>query len=309
MKPDIICCFPVDTFYPLFVHQMNRDRHLFDKLIVVMTPGNPKFDFTKEVRHYLDKALIITTDIQKLTAGGKDWRNVAVNLGYQRSRSDYVLHLEQDFLFGDTFMEDLLLKGVDYDLVSENEGGRLHPCCMLVKTSPARMTSMDFSAYPPVGDHFKKFTDDEANMYSKITEEATKEINGKYEQELKQIKDKLALRDKDAVNATVKKELKNQLKEIEKKIEIGIKAKVKEKSDYEIPMAEVKKAGISTTGAEIENELIPLNAEFKKYSTTGKLWSSKIDSITYDITDDEKLMRLSLIKETEEIYGQDKFNK
>lgn len=125
-----------------------------------MTPGNPKFDFTKEVRHYLDKALIITTDIQKLTAGGKDWRNVAVNLGYQRSRSDYVLHLEQDFLFGDTFMEDLLLKGVDYDLVSENEGGRLHPCCMLVKTSPARMTSMDFSAYPPVGDHFKKFTDE-----------------------------------------------------------------------------------------------------------------------------------------------------
>ncbi|MGR3319361.1 MAG: N-6 DNA methylase [Candidatus Anammoxibacter sp.] len=150
---------------------------------------------------------------------------------------------------------------------------------------------------------FKKFTDDETDTYSTMTDKATKEINAKYEQEIKSLNDKLAPRGKEAVSVTEKKELRNQLKEIGKKIEVEINAHVKEKFDYEIPIAEVEKAGISTTGAEIENELIPLSVEFTKYRTTMKLWNSKFDSITYDITTDEKLMRLSLIKEPEEIYG------
>lgn len=150
---------------------------------------------------------------------------------------------------------------------------------------------------------FKKFTDEEANAYSKIVEEATKEINAKYEQELKPIKDKLALRGKEAPSTTVKKELKKQLKELEQKVETEIKSQVKEKFDYEIPIAEVEKAGISTTGAEIENELIPLKEEFTRYRKKIKLWKNKFDSITYNVTDDEKLMRISLVKEPEEIYG------
>ncbi len=150
---------------------------------------------------------------------------------------------------------------------------------------------------------FKKFTDEEANAYSKIVEEAIKEINAKYEQELKQIKDKLALRGKESSNTTVKKELKKQLKELEQKIETEIKSQVKEKFDYEIPIAEVKKAGISTTGTEIENELIPLREEFAKHRIKKNLWKRKIDSITYNVTDDEKLTRISLVKEPEEIYG------
>jgi len=150
---------------------------------------------------------------------------------------------------------------------------------------------------------FKKFTNEEANDYSKIVEEATREINEKYGKELKPIKDKLVLRGKEAPSATVKKELKKQLKELEQKIETEIKSQVKQKFDYEIPIAEVEKAGISTTGAQIENELIPLGEEFTKYRTKKKLWKQKFDSITYKITDDEKLMRISLVKEPEQIYG------
>jgi type I restriction enzyme M protein len=145
---------------------------------------------------------------------------------------------------------------------------------------------------------FKKFTDEEANTYSKIAEEASKEINAKYKREIKPIKDKLALRDKKAPSDTVKKELK----EIEQKIEVEIKLQIKENFNYEIPIAEVEKAGISTTGAEIENELIPLREEFAKYRKKKKLWNNKIDSITYNVTDDEKLMRISLVKEPEQIY-------
>ena len=150
---------------------------------------------------------------------------------------------------------------------------------------------------------FKKFTDEEANTYSKIVEETTKEINAKYEQALKPIKNKLSLRGKKAPSATVKKELKKKLKGIEQRIETEIKSQIKDKFDYEIPIAEVEKAGISTTGAEIENELIPLREEFTKYRTKKKLWKDLFDSITYNIIDDEKLMRISLIKEPEEIYG------
>ncbi len=150
---------------------------------------------------------------------------------------------------------------------------------------------------------FRKFTEDEAKKYKIIADESTNEINQKYEVDLKPIKDKLALRGKDAPKADEKKVLRKELKKIEDKIIDEIKSLVKEKFDYEIPIAEVEKAGISTTGAVIENELIPLKEEFTNYRKKNKLWKNKIDSISYNVTDNETLMRISLIKEPEAIYG------
>lgn len=150
---------------------------------------------------------------------------------------------------------------------------------------------------------FKKFNDEEANAYLKIVEEVTDKIYKKYKQELKLIKDRLSLRGQEVLITKVKKDLKKKIKQIEKKIESEIKSKVKEKFDYEIPIAKIEKAGISTTGTEIENELIPLKNEFAKYRKKKKLWKSKIDSITYKVNDDEKLMRISIFKEPVEIYG------
>ena len=101
----------------------------------------------------------------------------------------------------------------------------------------------------------------------------------------------------------MKKDLRKKLKGVKQKIESEINSQVKVEFDYEIPIAEVKKAGISTTGAKIENELIPLSKEFSKYRKKERLWKSKIDSISYNTTDDAKLMRISILKEPEEIYG------
>ena len=148
----------------------------------------------------------------------------------------------------------------------------------------------------------KKFTRDEADNYLQIVKEATESINKKYDGDLMPIKEALALKGKDALRAEKKKELRKKLKELESKLEIEIKSQVKERFDYEIPIAEVEKAGISTTGAIIENELIPLQVEFTKYRKEKELWKSKFDSISYDIAD-EKLMRISLIKEPEAIHG------
>ena len=148
---------------------------------------------------------------------------------------------------------------------------------------------------------FKKFTEDEAETYNSIVNEVTDEITEKYDEQLEPIRLKLSLRGKEAPAADEKKELKKQFKEFKDRIEKEIKSLVKEKFDYEIPISEVEKAGISTTGSVIENELIPLAKEFSKYRKEKNLWGKKIDSITYDITDDENLFRMSQIAEKEPV--------
>jgi len=51
--------------------------------------------------------------------------------------------------------------------------------------------------------------------------------------------------------------------------------------NYEIPIVEVQKAGISSTGSPIENELEPIAQEFKDYRIQNQLWKSKARSVKY----------------------------
>jgi len=134
---------------------------------------------------------------------------------------------------------------------------------------------------------FKKFSEEEAKEYESIKEEVTQTVEEKYKDELEKIEKQLSLRGKDAPSKEAKKELRIQKKELEAKIESEIKALIKEKFNYEIPIAEVQKAGISTTGAKIENELIPLEQEFSKYRKKQKLWSANRFKVSYEIKDDE----------------------
>lgn len=134
---------------------------------------------------------------------------------------------------------------------------------------------------------FKKFTEEEQKEYDKIVKEATKTIKVKYEGRLKEVKEALAKKGKDALSADEKKELKTEQKAIENKIVAEIKAEVKEKFNYQIPIAEVEKAGISTTGAKIENDLEPLAEEFKQYRTENKLWQTLLKDIQYEVIENQ----------------------
>lgn len=134
---------------------------------------------------------------------------------------------------------------------------------------------------------FKKFTEEEQKEYDKIVKEATKRIKANYEVHLKEIKDALAKKGKEALSADEKKVLKAEQKTIENKIETEIKAEVKEKFNYQIPIAEVEKAGISTTGAKIENDLEPLAEEFKQYRTENKLWQTLLKDIQYEVIENQ----------------------
>ena len=133
---------------------------------------------------------------------------------------------------------------------------------------------------------FKKFTEEEALQYASIKSKATITIEAKYAEEVANIQQKLAKKGKEALPAEEKKQLRAELKNIEAKKEQEIKAIVKEEFNYTIPIAEVEKAGISTTGASIKNELIPLAEEFKEYTSENHLWGKLTESVQYDVKDE-----------------------
>ena len=153
----------------------------------------------------------------------------------------------------------------------------------------------------------KKFDEDEAMRHQNIVHRATSIVDEKYAIELQNIDSQLAKRGKQAVSKEEKKSLKAARKRIEEQKQAEIKAIVKEQFDYEIPIAEVKKAGISTTGAAIENELIPLAEEFTPYRKACNLWNVPIKSTSYTLQDDGSMMRIrmadNIFAEPEPFYG------
>ena len=142
---------------------------------------------------------------------------------------------------------------------------------------------------------FKKFTENEAEEYNRIYIQASHEVEVKYDEEMTDINAKLAKRGKEALTKDEKKSLRSRKKELTVLIETEIKALVKERFDYVIPIAEVQKAGISTTGAKIENELEPLEKEFTEYRKENKLWEKHVRATKYNVSDDGTMLRTRFI--------------
>ena len=142
---------------------------------------------------------------------------------------------------------------------------------------------------------FKKFTEDEAEEYNRICIQVSHEVEAKYDEEMTDIDVKLAKRGKEALTKDEKKSLRSRKKELTVLIENEIKALVKERFDYVIPIAEVQKAGISTTGAKIENELEPLEKEFTEYRKENKLWEKHVKATKYNVSDDGTMLRTRFI--------------
>lgn len=156
---------------------------------------------------------------------------------------------------------------------------------------------------------FKKFTEEETKQWKTIASKAEKEITKKYEPQTKGISEKLEQKGKEAPSAEDKKKFRADLKQIEDLIISEIKSKTKSEFNYQIPIAEVEKAGISPTGSIIENELIPLAKEFKKYREDNKLWTTYVKEINYQVTDEEiGRVRIvdGVVSEPESFYSKSK---
>ena len=155
---------------------------------------------------------------------------------------------------------------------------------------------------------FKKFTEEESSEYEKIKNSATKTVNAKYANELVTIEEHLSLRGKNAPTKDKKNELNARKKKITEQKSVEIREIIKEKFDYEIPFAEVQKAGISTTGAEIENELKPLAEEYTPYRKENNLWNVPVKETQYNCFEDGNILRIrvanNIVSEPEAFYGK-----
>lgn len=125
---------------------------------------------------------------------------------------------------------------------------------------------------------FKRFTDEERKQYSDAKNKATKTVDKEFEPQIKEIEEKYA---------NDKKAKTKALKEIKVKKETEIKEKTKELFNYEIPIVQVEKAGITTTGAKCENELEDVSKEFKNYRDLKGLWTVNKPNISYKINEEE----------------------
>ena len=130
---------------------------------------------------------------------------------------------------------------------------------------------------------FKRFTEEERKQYAEAKNKAAKAVDKEFEPQVKEIEIKYA---------DDKKAKTKALKDIEAKKETEIKEKTKELFNYEIPIVQVEKAGITTTGAKCENELEDVAVEFKKYRDLKGLWTVNKPNISYKING-EKLVRIT----------------
>lgn len=155
---------------------------------------------------------------------------------------------------------------------------------------------------------FKRFTEEEQAQYNGIKVKAFAEVQEKYIDELTSIENDLAKRGKEALPAAEKKIHRARKKEIEAAIDQETKTLVKQRFDYVIPIADIKRAGINSIGIKIENDLEPLLEEFTKYRKENNLWNKRHANTSYQYNDG-KMTRIQevdgIVCEPEVFYGKD----
>lgn len=177
----------------------------------------------------------------------------------------------------------------------------------------------------------RRFTNDEESEYANCKSEALAEVTALHQAEidkleatiakadalteslkddLKKAKTKLKQAKKDKKNTTsveteittIKKEqadnrlnkktAEKELKKLYKQIDEETKPVVKKKFDYDIPIAKIDDAGITTTGAASEgNQLPQLVDEYSDYRIQNNLWPVLNNEIIYAMNTDGKYCR------------------
>ena len=127
---------------------------------------------------------------------------------------------------------------------------------------------------------FKKFTAEEVAQYEQAKTTACEQVTAKYAEQLAELE--AFIKDKKNPRSEVKVK-KAELKALEAKIAEEVKPIIKQLFDYQIPIAQVQKAGITTTGAECENELEELLKEYAPYRKEHKLWEATAKRYEYKV--------------------------
>ena len=137
---------------------------------------------------------------------------------------------------------------------------------------------------------FKKFTTEEVAQYEQAKTTAYEQVSAKYAEKLAALNTFIA--DKKNLRSEVKIK-KAELKDLEAQIAEEVKPIIKQLFDYQIPIAQVQKAGITTTGAECENELEELLKEYTPYRKENKLWEATAKRYEYKVENDHLYKKLN----------------
>lgn len=137
---------------------------------------------------------------------------------------------------------------------------------------------------------FKKFTTEEATQYEQANAKAYEQVTAKYAEQIAELVS--FIEDKKNPRSEIKVK-KAELKVLEAQIAEEVKPIVKQLFDYQIPIAQVQKAGITTTGAECENELEELLKEYTPYRKDQKLWGTNAKRYEYKVEDNHLYKKLN----------------
>ena len=137
---------------------------------------------------------------------------------------------------------------------------------------------------------FKKFTAEEAKQYEQANAKAYEQVTAKYAEQIAELTS--FIEDKKNSRSEIKVK-KAELKVLEAQIAEEVKPIVKQLFDYQIPIAQVQKAGITTTGAECENELEKLLKEYTPYRKEQKLWETSAKRYEYKVEDNHLYKKLN----------------
>ena len=165
---------------------------------------------------------------------------------------------------------------------------------LLITSIPQEVFMASGATVKPSILFFKKFTPEEEQEYLKISSKTHIEIYNKYKEQLESFETDLKKKGNEALTKEEKAKVRKQIKELQVTIENEIKHLIKERFDYVVPIAEVKKAGISSTGTKIENELEPLEQEYTKYRKENKLWEKIVRSTNYNVSNDGVITRIRM---------------
>ena len=137
---------------------------------------------------------------------------------------------------------------------------------------------------------FKKFTTKESEQYERAKATAYERISAQYAEKLESLTTFIGNKDNARAEVKIKK---SELKALEAKIEQETKPIIKQLFDYQIPIAQVEKAGITTTGAECENELEELLQEYMPYRKELGLWTATANHYDYKVENNSLYKRLN----------------
>lgn len=122
----------------------------------------------------------------------------------------------------------------------------------------------------------------------------------KNKQDAFRIEDEIAnIKEKQKENKSRKKNAEKRINELEKQIVEETKPIIKQKFEYDIPIAKVEDAGITTTGAASEGNQLPgLVKEYREYCNKHNLWEAKKIEYSY-MKKDEIYYRIGNNEEVE----------